>query len=314
MKAQIIPDKLRQGDEIRVIAPSASLSVVYPEVYARAVSFWAEQGFKITFSEHSREADEWQSPSVSARVADLHEAFSDPNVKAVISCLGGFHVNQILPHIDYDLIRANPKILCGYSDITALLHAVTAKTGLMTYHGPHFSTFGFLEEREYTQKTFFDCIIQDAPITVSPSETAKQYDVIREGVCEGEIIGGNLCTLNLLQGTPYMPELQNSVLWVEDDNIMGDAFIHEFDRNLQSLLQVSGAESVRGIIFGRFDESCKLDAPAAERIIREKIPPHIPVVYGVDFGHVFPMITFPVGGRVRLTAADGRVEIQIIEH
>lgn len=310
----MIPCKLRRGDEIRVIAPSASLSVVYPEKYERALAFLEAQGFKITFSKNSREVNAQNSSSVSARVDDLHEAFADPNVKAVMSCLGGFNVNQILPYIDYELIRANPKILCGYSDITALLHAVYAKTGLVTYHGPHFSTFGFAEEEQYTQKAFFDCVMSDAPISVVPSAAAGQYAVIQEGVCEGRILGGNLCTLNLLQGTPYMPELKNTVLWLEDDNIMGDCFVYEFDRNLQSLLQVFGAESVKGIILGRFDESCKLDVSAAARIVKEKVSPEIPVVFGVDFGHVFPMITFPVGGIIRLTAKDERVEIQLSEH
>lgn len=310
----MIPNKLRKGDEIRVIAPSSSLSIVYPEIYEQALSFLKSQGFNITFSKNSREVNELKSSSVSARVDDLHEAFSNPNVKAVLSCLGGFHANQILQHIDYDLIRENPKILCGYSDITALLHAVYVKTGLVTYHGPHFSTFGFPSERQYTQQAFYDCLMCDAPVTVTPSESAKQYDVIQEGVCEGELVGGNLCTLNLLQGTPYMPDLQNRVLLVEDDNIMGDAFVHEFARNLQSLLQVSGADSVKGIIFGRFDESCKLDKHMIELIIQDKIPPEIPVVFGVDFGHVYPIITVPVGGSVRLTAKGESVGIQILKH
>ena len=258
--------------------------------------------------------DSFSSSSVESRAADLHEAFADPDVKAVMACIGGFNVNQILPYIDYDLIRANPKILCGYSDITALLNAVYARTGLVTYHAPHLAALGFLREREYTHKYLTACLMNEDPISVTPSETAGSYTVLQEGTCEGEIAGGNLCTLNLLQGTPYMPDLRDKILFIEDDNIMGDYFPYEFDRNLQSLLQVSGAESVRGIVFGRFDESCRLTEDTIRAIVKGKVPAGIPVVFGTDFGHVFPMISFPVGGRVKLSANGEGIDLRITEH
>ena len=194
------------------------------------------------------------------------------------------------------------------------MHAIYAKTGLVTYHGPHFSTFGFDKEAEYTQKHFYDCVMKDGPIFIQPSKNAEKYYIIQEGACEGEIIGGNLCTLNLLQGTPYMPDLRDKVLFIEDDNIMGDYFVYEFDRNLQSLLQVYGAESIKGIVFGRFEESCKLDKDVIKKVIKDKVSPDIPVIFGVDFGHVFPMITFPIGGKVKLEARENALNIQILEH
>ena len=222
----------------------------------------------------------------------------------ILTAIGGFNVNQILAHIDYEIIRQHPKIICGYSDITALLSAVYAKTGLITYHGAHFSTFGFDMEAEYTKKAFFDCVMKQEKLLIKPSQAAKQYTVIQQGVCEGTIIGGNLCTLNLLQGTQFMPQADEIVLFVEDDNIMGDYFIYEFDRNFQSLLQAYGTEKIKGVVFGRFDDSCHMSSDVAKRIIADKLPKDIPVIFGVDFGHVFPMITFPIGGRVRMEAND----------
>lgn len=97
-------------------------------------------------------------------------------------------------------------------------------------------TFAFDQEREYTRKGLFDCVISEEPVTVAPSEAAEKYHAVQEKMCEGTIIGGNLCTLNLLQGTPYIPDIRNKVLFLEDDNIMGDYFCYEFDRNLESLL------------------------------------------------------------------------------
>ena len=310
----MIPPKLKKGDEIRIIAPSGSLTRVRKDVLERSLAYLDENGFRVTYSTNCREMDSFSSSSVESRAADLHEAFADPDVKAVMACIGGFNVNQILPYIDYDLIRANPKILCGYSDITALLNAVYARTGLVTYHAPHLAALGFLREREYTHKYLTACLMNEDPISVTPSETAGSYTVLQEGTCEGEIAGGNLCTLNLLQGTPYMPDLRDKVLFIEDDNIMGDYFPYEFDRNLQSLLQVSGAESVRGIVFGRFDESCRLTEDTIRAIVKGKVPAGIPVVFGTDFGHVFPMISFPVGGRVKLSANGEGIDLRITDH
>lgn len=309
----MIPPKLNPEDEIRIIAPSSSLTRVRPDIYDSAFTFLKDKGFNVTFSKNCRETNMFLSSSIRSRVDDIHEAFADKNVKAVMACIGGFNANEILPYLDYELIRANPKILCGYSDITALLNAVYAKTGLVTYHAPHLAALGFLNEREYTEKYFSECIMSDASFAVTPSVASQSYTVIQKGKCEGEIIGGNLCTLNLLQGTLYMPEIENRVLFLEDDNIMGDYFVCEFDRNLQSLLQISGADTIRGIVFGRFDESCKMTEDIVKAIVKDKVSPDIPIVFGVDFGHVFPMFSFPIGGRVRLSV-NNSIDLKIIEH
>ena len=310
----MIANKLKPGDEVRVIAPSRNLTEVRQDVHHHAVSFWQQQGFRLTFSKNSAETNRFHSSSIASRVEDIHEAFLDPNVKMVITCLGGFNANQILRHLDYDLIARHPKILCGFSDITAILNAIYAKTGLVTYHGPHYGTFAFQQEPEYTQKAFFDCIMNDSPIAVTPSQTAARYHTIQEGTCVGTIIGGNLCTLNLLQGTPYMPDIRNKILFLEDDNIMGPYFSYEFDRNLESLLQTEGADSVKGIVFGRFDDSCGMNAEIITEIIQDKVPANIPVIFGADFGHVFPMFTFPIGGTVSINANKDHAEIQILNH
>ena len=311
----MIPDKLKIGDEIRVIAPSRSVSIVRKNIFDSALTYLTEKGFHVTFSKNSRELDEADSSSIESRIADLHEAFADNNVKAVLSCIGGFNVNQILEYIDYSLIEKNPKILCGYSDITALVNAVYAKTGLVTYNGAQFVTFGFEKEREYTNQYFEKCVMQNAPFFIEPSTESKHYDPIINGSAEGYAIGGNLCTLNLLQGTPFMPDLENKIIFIEDDNISGDLFSFEFDRNLQSLIQSNGFSGVKGLVFGSFDESCKLDLHMINRIVRSKKQlQSIPIAFNIDFGHIFPMITFPIGGKVKMVVHQDRVQIEIIEH
>lgn len=310
----MIANKLKPGDEIRVIAPSRNLTEVRQDVHHHAVGFWKQAGFHLTFSKNSREVNKFHSSSIVSRVEDIHEAFCDPNVKMIISCLGGFNCNQILRHLNFELIAKHPKLFCGFSDISALSNAIYAKTGLVTYHGPHFSTFGFDKEIQYTKKAFFDCVMTNTPIVVVPSNETVNYHTIQEGICEGTIIGGNLCTLNLLQGTPYMPDIRNKVLFLEDDNIMAPYFPYEFDRNLESLLQTEGASQIKGIVFGRFDDSCGMNVETITEIIKDKVPMNIPVIFGADFGHVSPMITFPIGGTVKLSATKNNVEIQIIVH
>lgn len=310
----MIASKLKPGDEIRVVAPSRSQAIIWEHAHHHAMGFWMNLGYKLTFSKNCRELDKYQSSSIASRVEDLHEAFRDPCVKMIITSVGGFNANQLLPYLDYDLITQNPKIVCGYSDITILLNAIYAKTGLVTYSGPHYSTFGFEGEPEYTRKAFLDCLTKDELLPIIPSETAGQYFVLQEGNCESAVIGGNLCTLNLLQGTPYMPDLRNKVLFLEDDNIMGKYFSYEFERNLQSLLQIEGADTVKGIVFGRFEESCGMTLERITDIIQGKVSADIPVIFGVDFGHVFPIITFPIGGTVKINAHKDGAEIQILTH
>ncbi len=310
----MLAEKLKTGDEIRVIAPSRNLTIIYPKAHKYAVDFWQKEGFNLIFSKNCRENGKFDSSSIKSRVDDIHEAFSDPNVKMIITCVGGFNSNQLLPYLDFDLIARNPKSFCGYSDITALHNAIYAKTGLVTYYGPHYMSFAFKGEQDYTRNTFFECITNNSPINIKPSESAKEYYVIQEGSCEGTIIGGNLCTLNLLQGTPYMPDIRNKVLFLEDDNIVGEYFCQEFQRNLCSLLQVEGADTIKGIVLGRFDKSCNMSVDTVKDIIKDIAPANIPIIFGADFGHVFPIFTFPIGGTVKITAEKNNAKIQIIDH
>ncbi|SMF85814.1 muramoyltetrapeptide carboxypeptidase [Paenibacillus uliginis N3/975] len=311
----MIANKLNFGDEIRVIAPSRSLSIIWQEVFDKALKFLTNKGFKISFSKNCSELDEIDSSSIHSRIEDLHDAFLDKNVKAILTCIGGFNVNQILEYIDYSLIKRNPKIICGFSDITALLNSIYAKTGLITYHGPHFSSFGFNKEIEYTNAYFEKCLLKNETFIIEPSKHTKEYYVIQEGFTQGKIVGGNLCTLNLLQGTEFMPDLGNKILFLEDDNIVGDYFRYEFERNLQSLIQTSGFDEVKGIVIGRFEDSCKMDINTIRRMISTKKQlKNVPIISNVDFGHEFPFATFPIGGVVKIEANASKVSLEVVEH
>ncbi len=146
----MIPAKLKAGAHVRVIAPSRSLKIISDDCRKIAQERLAEMGLSVSFGRHADEIDEFASSAVEARVEDLHEAFADPAVDAVLTAIGGFNVTELLSRIDYRLIADNPKILCGFSDITALANAIYARTGLVTYSGPHFSSFGMRKGLDYT--------------------------------------------------------------------------------------------------------------------------------------------------------------------
>ena len=328
----IIPNKLQSGDEIRVIAPARSLSLLSEENINIAKVNIEAQGFKVTFSKNCREADIFISSSIKSRVEDIHEAFENKNVKAIFTVIGGFNSNQLFKYLDYSLIKNNPKILCGYSDITALANAITAKTGLITYSGPHFSTWGMKNEFEYNLEYFRKCLIDSDKFLVEASKTwtddawyADQenrkieknegYVILNEGEAEGTIYGGNLCTFNLLQGTEFMPDISDSILFIEDDDMAGNFFGVEFDRNLQSLIHQPGFEKVRGIVIGRFQKNTDMTPEKLKFIISTKEELRsIPIIANADFGHTNPMFTFPIGGTAGITALNNKAELEIIKH
>lgn len=313
----MIASKLKKGDGVRVVAPARSLAMpwISAEQKALAESRFRELGLELSFGKHVNEMDEFMSSSIESRVEDLHEAFADPSIKLVITVIGGFNSNQLLPYLDYELIRKNPKLFCGYSDITVLSNALYAKTGLVTYSGPHFVSFGDPNPKsfDYVLEYFKKCFFSDEPYDVLASkewsndgwaadqskrlfQANEGYWVINEGEAEGVCLGGNQCSLNLLQGTEYMPSLEGSILFLEDDE---EAHVATIDRDLQSIIHQPDFKGVRGIVFGRCREQTGMTRELLTKIVKTKKElAGLPVIGNVDFGHTSPLITFPIGARV----------------
>lgn len=328
---KIFPEKLKKGDTVRVITPARSLAMpwINEELKKVAQKRFEELGLNLTFSKHVSDIDEFNSSSIEARVSDLHEAFQDKSVKLVITVIGGFNSNQLLRYLDYDLIKSNPKILCGYSDITALTNAIYAKTGLVTYSGPHYFSFGDKKGFDYTLDFFKKCLISTEPFELNLAEVWSDdrwandqekrnfinnegYWVIHEGKAKGTIVGGNQCTFNLLHGTEFMPRIEDSILFLEDDD---EAHVATIDRDLQSIIHQSGFEKVKGIVIGRFQPKTGMTKELLIKIIKSKAElKNIPVIANVDFGHTTPIITFPIGGIVEIEVYANNSLIRIVEH
>jgi muramoyltetrapeptide carboxypeptidase len=323
------PPRLRAGNTLRVIAPSRSLAIISSEVRDQADCRLREMGFGLTFGKHVDEIDKFLSTSVSARLEDFHDAFADPSVDGILTAIGGYNCNQLISGIDYDLVRRNRKVFCGFSDVTALQNAMFAQSEVMSYSGPHYSTFGMMLGLEYSIASFLGCVTDSQPLRTKPSlewsddewyvdqQNRKFIEnpgprVIAEGVGEGPVVGGNLCTLNLLQGTPYMPSLAGVLLFLEDDQLSEP---EEFDRDLQSLMHLPDFPKIRGLAIGRFQAKSRLDASTLSSLIRAKIEfPPVPIVSDLDFGHTTPMLTLPVGGTARLEASGRNVQLSFLSH
>ena len=323
---KIIPQKLQKGDKIMVVAPSCGLKMISQDCRQTAIKRFNDMGLTVEFAPNTND-ENWNiqsTGSVEQRVADIMTAFKDKSVKAIFTVIGGFNSNQILAHLDYDVVRENPKFICGFSDITAVLEAITARTGLQTYYGPHFSSLGMKKGCEYTLDYLQKMLLADAPVEVKPSaewsddkwfidqenrEFIKNegYWNIHNGSAKGTIVGGNLCTFNLLLGTPYYPQFtKDTILMIEDD---AESYPEAFDRNLQALCHQTDFKNVKGLVIGRFQKGSKMSCEMLEFIINNKSElKDIPVLANVDYGHTTPIITIPFGGTA--TMGNGKLTIE----
>ena len=289
---------------------------------------FAAMGLSLTFGEHVDESDAFNSSEVASRVADLHAAFADPGVQGILTVIGGHSSNELLPHLDWDLIAAHPKVFCGYSDITALQNAMLARTGLVTWSGPHWSSFGMRDHFDDTLQWFRQAVLSGGPFTIEPAggwtddlwfadqddrtlEASEGWWTLSPGTASGRLVGGNLATLSLLQGTAYWPSLDGAMLALEDDYESHPA---DFARLLTSLLQQPGASGIRGLVIGRFQRASGMTRPLLEQIVaRQPLLAGLPVVANADFGHTNPLATLPIGGRVELVAS-AAPRIEVLQH
>lgn len=323
MKNIIIPSKLQAGDEIRVLSPSTGLKRVNSaEDNLSLEKLFNDMGYKVTYSKHIDEFDMMSSASIESRVEDLHDAFSDPKVKVILTSIGGYNSNELLPYLDYDLIQSQPKILSGYSDISALQNAIFEKTGLVTYSGPAYSSFKMLELQAYQTKNWLTALTQSGyDLLASDYYTSDEWFIPEKprhlieaawktyspGEALGTAIVGNLNTFNLLQGTPYAPQVECPILFVESAE-ENNAF--DFSRNLASLLQAY--PNPAAVLIGRFPKESETTKEMLLFILdKHPILKTIPVLYDLDFGHTQPIFTFPIGGTVSVDAS--KKVIKVIE-
>lgn len=322
--------KLRAGDSIGIFSPSSPVTYSSPKRFNRAKSFLEEKGFNIVEGKLTGKQDHYRSGGIKERADELNELIRNPTIKCIMSTIGGMNSNSLLPYIDYEAFKQHPKIIIGYSDVTAILLAIYAKTGIQTFYGPALvPSFGEFEPFvNYTYDYFKDILIEEQSLPyemkvppywtdefVNWEEKTKEKDqrpnewiCVNEGTATGRVIGGNLNTVQGFWGSEYMPEMKKGdILFIEDT--MKTAA--EIERSF-SLLKVNGVfEKVSGIILGKhehFDDNGTGRKPY-EILLEVLGETKVPFLADFDCCHTHPMLTLPIGAEIKLDATHKKVSI-----
>ncbi len=311
----IKPKKLSKGSRIGIISPASSIT---KEELDEIDSFLNSLGFIGVPSKYVLDKLGYLAGTDNNRVEDIHEMFSRKDIDAILCARGGYGTPRILPFIDYKLIRRNPKIILGYSDITSLLIAIYQKARLVTFHGPvGISTFN-----EFTLKYFNEILVEGKDMIELKSEQeitteADSNNSINEilkitpGKVEGELVGGNLSLLLTLLGTEYDLNLKGKILFIEE---VGEE-PYRIDRMLTQLLNSGKLNDCAGIAMGVFSNcevkkvnpSFKESLNLREVLIDRLSPLNIPTIYGLSFGHIKNKFTLPIGIRAMLDVENAKL-------
>ncbi len=306
-KTLLAPPRIQLGDTIGFVSPSAAL--VDPMVVGPIKACFEGMGFRTKWGDHITDRYGHLAGRDEDRVADIHRMFADPEVRMIVCLRGGSGAARLLDKLDYGLIRDNPKIFLGYSDITALHQAIYTQAGLLTFHG-HVATSNWSAPIwEQFFRIFVDAETphySSDPISEDGIRHCEQpISVIRPGIVEGRLLGGNLTVLTGIAGSSYFPDFEDSILFLED---VGEQ-PYRVDR-MMSQLALSGAlAKIKGFIFGQCTD-CEAGDPerslSLEQIFHDHIYPlGIPAYTGALIGHIDEQFIVPVGARVHLDAGGG---------
>lgn len=307
------PGRLSPGDTVAMVSP-ASATFLRMELDLAREALEA-LGLEVVMGEHLLDRHGYLAGQDAARAADINRFFADPNVRAVLPIRGGWGSSRVLPYLDFAAMRRNPKIVLGYSDITALLLAINARANLVTFHGPN--GMGRWDEwsADYVKRVLFNA---EAVTFENPHDkgefiiqTENRTQTIVPGTARGTLLGGNLTVLTALLGSPYLPSWENCILFLEDVN----EDIYRVDRMMTSLKLAGVLEKIRGFVFGTCEE-CEPGEGYGSLTLEEVFDDHIrplkvPAWRGAMIGHEMPQFTLPVGAEVEIDAA--RAAIRMLE-
>ena len=292
----LIPKCIQPGDTIGVVSPSNPVTPEYQRQYEAGITFLQEAGFVIQPGNFTHSTSWNYAAAPLEKAADINSMFANPDIKAIICTQGGDTANAVLPYLDWEIIQANPKIFVGISDITVLLNAIHAKTGLITFHCNDVIWGYGNEPGAYDLQEFEDTILQGKLGTIPPNGSRQ---TIRPGIAEGKCLGGNLRCLLKLAGTPYLPDFQDAIIFLE-------AYLptaSSCDYFFQQMLQMGIFDQINGVVVGYIDGLQNNPDAAGQmedilaRITADK---NFPILKINDFGHNCQNTTLPIGARVRI--------------
>lgn len=323
-------EKLKIGDYIGIFSPSSPITYSCPKRFKRAKKYLQDKGFNIIEGNLTGKHDFYRSGTIKERAEELNELIRNPKIKCIISTIGGMNSNSILPYIDYEAFKRNPKIIIGYSDITAILLAIYAQTRINTYYGPALvASFGELPPFvDYTYKYFKEILVDNTELPYSfnmpefwsdeyinwstqdreKERRANSWIKVCDGIARGRVIGGNLNTIEGIWGSKYMPEIkEGDILFIEDS--LKD--IATIERSF-SLLKINGVfDKISGIILGKHElfDDLKTGRKSYEVLLEVLGEKKIPFIADFDCCYTHPMFTLPIGCEIELNATEKKISI-----
>ena len=300
----VIPNKLKKGDTIGVVAPSNPIVGDNVEEIMKAKEKVEKDGFKVEFSKNLFSNTNGYSSSAKEKAEDINYMFSNKNIQMIWCAKGGENSNSTFEYLDYDLIKKNPKIICGYSDITSLCNIITAKTGLVTFSGTNFKTIA-TDETDFSYNETIKCFV-DGNLDLGIPE---DYKVLNEGIAEGELIGGNLSlTRGLVEGK-YKIDFRDKILFLEELGFeTGPAMASNY---LYYMKQNGVFDKIKGLWIGSYNHESNI---SLEKIVLDVIGDkyNFPIIKSNNFGHIEKKIVIPIGTKAKIDTAS-KEKIMLLE-
>lgn len=308
IKPVLLAPALRPGDTIGIISPANA--TYQREPFELAAETIEAIGFKVKPGKFWRARNSRFAGTDDERAADVNAMFADPAVHGILAMTGGSGCTRIVDKLDYTAIAKSPKVLGGFSDITVLLNALHARTGLVTFHAPcaesAWNPYSLDSFKRITMKG--EALTQRNPVAAEelPVQRKNRVRTITPGIAQGRLVGGNLTVLQTLLGTPYLPNLDGAILFLED---VGE-YIYRIDRMLAHFKQAGALARLKGVVLGQFTDCQPGDGGYASFTLDEVFADYfgrlgIPVYSGAMFGHIAEKMTLPVGLPVEIDASKG---------
>ena len=328
MHKPIKPPKLAPQDTVGIVSPAMSFFTIHESALQRGVTYLEQAGLHVQIAPHTLDQRQHLNPPAQHRAEDLNQMFADPKIKAIFCLSGGSGVNAILPLLDWKQIERSPKIVMGYSAITALLIGLYAKVGLVTFHGPMILN-GFSEYPQpfaYTWQGVEQVLFKPEPVGTLKSsvqwtdaytsedqpramKTNPGWHWLRDGKANGRLLGGNLSVMLTLVGTPYLPSLQGAILCLEEVNF-GSGLLRKVDESLAQCQQIELFDQISGLVISKVNELSEAEEKLFESLILEYTEDfQFPILTRVDFGHTAPKLTLPIGIQAALDSQQDQFSI-----
>ena len=302
----IIPERLKIGDMIGVVAPSNPIINENIEETEQAKEIIEKLGFKVKFSKNLFSNKNGYSASAKEKAEDIKEMFKDKDVKMVWCAKGGENSNSTFDYLDFEMIKQNPKIVCGYSDITSLTNIIAEKTGLVTFSGTNFKTIA-TDETDYSLKEVLKRFL-DGSLEFGKNEFG--YKTIQEGSVEGELIGGNLSLTRAMVAGKYSIDFTDKILFLEELGFeTGPALVSNY---LYYMKQNGVFNKIRGIWLGNYTHESGI---TLEQILLDTLGNEFkgPIIKSENFGHIEQKTVIPIGVMAQIDTSEN-VKVKLLEN